>query len=216
MKLNKTLEAIQEQMGAEVPAEILSAFGESLQQLMASQPEEKALKVGDIAPNFTMSLNDQTVTLSDLLKNGSVVINFFRGNWCPFCMAKLAHYQMLLSDQNNAGKLDKTAKQYLFISPQKAEYHMMLIEEKNLDLQFISDEHNAIAKRFGLVFQLDSKIQETYKAIGADLSQFNGDDSFELPMPATYVIDSSGKITSAFVDANYMKRAEFDEEIANF
>lgn len=213
MKLSDKLTMIQEQMAAQVPAEILAAFGGNLQQLMASQPEEKALKAGDIAPDFAMSFNGESLSLTDLLKNGPVVINFFRGNWCPFCMAELEYYQALLSKQDGS-MIDidpqHQAIQFLFISPQKAEYHTALMDEKNFNLQFISDTHNTIAKKFGLVFQLDDQIQKIYKAIGADLSQFNGDDSFELPVPATYVIDPSGKITRAFVDANYMVRAEPD------
>lgn len=208
MKLNQTLNALQEGMTTQLPAEILSAFGESLQQLTGSHLEEKALNKGDIAPNFTMRLNGESLTLSELLKNGSVVINFFRGNWCPFCMAELAHYEAQLQHQT------ETAVQYLFISPQKEEYHTALMEENNLKLQFISDEHNVIAKQFGLVFQLDDKIQEVYRAIGADLSEFNGDDSFELPMPATYLIDPSGEIIDAFVHANYMLRAEPEDVLA--
>lgn len=100
------------------------------------------------------------------------------------------------------------SEQFLFISPQMQTYSAELKAEKNFDLTLIADQHNEIARQFGLVFALDDNVREIYKKIGADLSTINGDDSFELPIPATYVIAPSGKITYAFVETNYMMRAE--------
>lgn len=204
MKLEQKLQAIQKDLATQVPAEILAAFGESLQSLMASNIADKALKVGDMAPNFKIELDGKMTDLASLLENGTVVLNFFRGNWCPFCMAELEAYQTLFSESAK----EMNASQFLFISPQKKRFNDQLKEAQGLNLQFVTDADNEIAQKFGLVFQLESSIQEIYKAIGADLNEFNGDDSFKLPIPATYIIESTGKISYAFVDANYMMRAE--------
>lgn len=204
MKLEQKLQAIQKDLATQVPAEILAAFGESLQSLMASNIADKALKVGDMAPNFKIELDGKMEDLASLLENGTVVLNFFRGNWCPFCMAELETYQTLFSESAK----EMNASQFLFITPQKKRFNDQLKEAQGLNLQFVTDADNEIAQKFGLVFQLESSIQEIYKAIGADLNEFNGDDSFKLPIPATYIIEPTGKISYAFVDANYMMRAE--------
>lgn len=192
-----------------MPAEILTAFGESLADLINQKIEQKALKVGDSAPQLSVMINGQTIALADLLQNGAVVVNFFRGNWCPFCMAELKAYQAQLAES------DLPLNQFLFISPQSASFNQSLVTEHGINLQLISDSHNAIARQFGLVFQLQENIRAIYKAIGADLPAFNGDESFELPIPATYIIDPTGKITYAFVEPNYMLRAGVDEVVAN-
>ncbi|UNM97347.1 AhpC/TSA family protein [Ignatzschineria rhizosphaerae] len=204
MKLEQKLQAIQKDLATQVPAEILAAFGESLQSLMASNIADKALKVGDMAPNFEIELDGKMTDLASLLENGTVVLNFFRGNWCPFCMAELEAYQTLFSESAK----EMNASQFLFISPQKKRFNDQLKEAQGLNHQFVTDADNEKAQKFGLVFQLESSIQEIYKAIGADLNEFNGDDSFKLPIPATYIIEPTGKISYAFVDANYMMRAE--------
>lgn len=209
MKLKAILTDIQEKMIEQLPAEFTQAFCESLNELIEQKIDQKALKIGDQAPDINVLDTDgNAIKLYDLLKNAPVIINFFRGNWCPFCMAELADYQESIQ------KFHLPATQFLFISPQMQEYSAQLKAEKEFDLTLIADQHNEIARQFGLVFTLDEKIRDIYKKIGADLSVMNGDDSFELPIPATYVVAPSGKITYAFVETNYMMRAEPREVLA--
>jgi len=85
----------------------------------------------------------------------------------------------------------------------------MSTKEKNeLSFDILSDAANAVAKQFGLVFTLPTEIQSIYDAFGIDVQKHNGDDSFELPIPATYVINSAGEIVYHFVDADYTQRSE--------
>lgn len=203
MALREVLKKIQGEMAVQLPDDVLQAFGDNLNELIEQKIDKNALMMGDQAPNISVLDTDgNEIKLDELLKNGPVIINFFRGNWCPFCMAELADYQESIQQFH----LPKT--QFLFISPQMQAYSAQLKSEKDFDLTLIADQHNEIARQFGLVFTLDDKIREIYKKIGADLSAINGDHSFELPIPATYVIAPSGKITYAFVETNYMMRAE--------
>ena len=203
MHLKATLAKIQNEMAEQLPSEVLQAFGANLNELIEQKIDQKALTIGDQAPDISMLDTDgKEIKLYDLLKNAPVIINFFRGNWCPFCMAELADYQESIE------QFKLPSEQFLFISPQMQTYSAELKAEKNFDLTLIADQHNEIAHQFGLVFALDDNVREIYKKIGADLSTINGDDSFELPIPATYVIAPSGKITYAFVETNYMMRAE--------
>lgn len=209
MHLKTVLEKIQTEMAEQLPSDVLQAFGESLNELIGQKIDQKALAIGDQAPSISVLDTDgQAIILSDLLKNGPVIINFFRGNWCPFCMAELEDYQQSIQ------QCSLSKNQFLFISPQMQAYSAQLKSEKHFDLTLIADQNNEIARQFGLVFTVDEEVRDIYKAIGADLSEINGNDSFELPIPATYVIAPSGKITYAFVETNYMMRAEPREVLA--
>lgn len=203
MSLREVLEKIQGNLGERIPDEFIEAFSEYLNQLIDQGVGKSALKIGDQVPDFTVRDTDgKEIQLYELLKKAPVIINFFRGNWCPFCMAELANYQESIQE------FQLPAEQFLFISPQMAKYSVKLKEEQNFDLTLIADEHNEIAHQFGLVFSLSDNIREIFHHIEIDLSEINGDDAYELPIPATYVISSSGKITYAFVEVNYMLRAE--------
>lgn len=209
MALNTVLKEIHDDMSEQLPREVSQAFCEDLNELISQKLDQKALKIGDRAPDINVLDTDgNEIRLYDLLKNSPVIINFFRGNWCPFCMAELSDYQESIQ------QCHLPTKQFLFISPQMQAYSAQLKAEKDFDLTLIADQHNEIAHQFGLVFKLDENIREIYKKIGADLSVINGDDSFELPIPATYVVAPSGKITYAFVETNYMMRAEPREVLA--
>lgn len=209
MALREILKKIQGEMAEQMPEEIVQAFGQNLNGLIEQKIDKNSLTIGDQAPDIdVLDTDGNAIKLYDLLKDGPVIINFFRGNWCPFCMAELADYQESIQ------QFHLPATQFLFISPQMQAYSAQLKSEKDFDLTLIADQGNEIARQFGLVFTLDENIREIYKKIGADLSAINGDDSFELPIPATYVVAPSGKITYAFVETNYMMRAEPREVLA--
>lgn len=206
MKLNETLRNIQDEMGKQLPIDILKAFGQSLQELMALKIETHALQVGDLAPDFTLRGTDgQPVSLYNILEHNSVVLSFFRGNWCPFCMAELTHYQEAIN--NNI--VDKAT--VIAISPQTVRLNLEVAEKNGLEFKILSDQDNKVANQYGLVFTLQENIREIYKNIGADLALFNDDDSYTLPIPATYLINKNRKIEFASVNANYMERADICE-----
>lgn len=206
MKLNEKLRNIQEEMSKQLPIDILKAFGQSLQELMALKIETHALQVGDLAPDFTLRGTDgQPVSLYNILEHNSVVLSFFRGNWCPFCMAELTHYQEAIN--NNI--VDKAT--VIAISPQTVRLNLESAEKNGLEFKILSDQGNKVANQYGLVFTLQENIREIYKNIGADLALFNDDDSYTLPIPATYLINKNRKIEFASVNANYMERADICE-----
>lgn len=206
MKLNETLRNIQEEMGKQLPIDILKVFGQSLQELMALKIETHALQVGDLAPDFTLRGTDgQPVSLYNILVHNPVVLIFFRGNWCPFCMAELTHYQEAINNKI----VDKAT--VIAISPQTVRLNLEAAEKNGLEFKILSDQGNKVANQYGLVFTLQENIREIYKNIGADLALFNDDDSYTLPIPATYLINKNRKIEFASVNANYMERADICE-----
>lgn len=94
------------------------------------------------------------------------------------------------------------------ISPQLPEKSMSTAKKNSLTFEVLSDVGNRVAREFGLVFTLPERLRPIYQNFGVDLPSSNGDDSFELPIPATYVIDVDGTILHAFVDTDYTKRLE--------
>lgn len=203
IKLNEKLQLIQKEMAQNIPVDILNAFGQSLHELIEQNLEDRALKVGDIAPDFTLpDAEGLPVSLYDTLQHNAVIISFFRGNWCPFCMAELTHYQEAI----NNNLVDSAT--VIAISPQSIHFNHDLKVQNNLEFRILSDKGNEIADKYGLVFTLQENIREIYKNMGADLELFNSDKTYKLPIPATYLIDKNKKIVFSSVSTNYMERAD--------
>lgn len=203
MKLQEKFQHIQQGMIQQVPENILNAFAQSLGELMEQNLEAHALKIGDTAPDFTLpSSNGKQISLYEVLKENSVVLSFFRGNWCPFCMAELNHYQEAINNKI----VDSAA--VIAISPQTVALNNAATEENGLQFNVLSDKGNKIAEQYGLVFTLQENIRDIYKGLGADLEVFNGDATYQLPIPATYIIGKDKKVLFASVSSNYMERAD--------
>lgn len=207
MKLIKELTEIQQSMATQLPEEVLNIMGSSLSEMLNQRLDSNALTVGDTAPDFTLkSTNQNNVNLYELLKTKPVIISFFRGSWCPFCVTELEHYQKnLVTDKKSI------ATHFLAISPQKTEISSQLCQNNNISLTILSDEGNEVAKKYGLVFTLPDNVRDLYKNLGANLPDFNGDNSYQLPIPATYIIDQNKKIIFSYINVNYMERVDISE-----
>ena len=186
-----------------VPQEIQDTMGAATDALANSGLIDKTLKVGDQAPDFELpNATGKTVRLSQLLAQGPVVINFYRGEWCPYCNLELRAFQNLLPEFKAAGAT------LVAISPELPDHSLSVTEKHELEFPVLSDVGNKVARQYGLVFTLDESLLPIYQQFGIDVAGHNGDDSYELPVPGTYVIDSSGTVRYAFAEADYTQRAE--------
>ena len=169
----------------------------------------QALTVGDTAPDFELpDATGKQVKLSTLLQQGPVVINFYRGEWCPYCNLELRAFQNLLPEFKQAGA------SLVAISPELPDHSLSVTERHNLEFAVLSDVGNKVSREYGLVFTLDASLKPIYQNFGIDIPSSNGDDSYELPMPATYVIDQERRIRYAFAEADYTQRAEPQDVLA--
>ena len=172
-------------------------------ELSASGIEEHSLKVGQKAPDFTLpNVHGQPVHLADLLAHGPVVLMFYRGAWCPFCNLALRAYQKALPQIQAAGA------RLVAISPMTPDNSLSLAEKAELGYEVLSDQGNTVARQFGLVYRLGDAMYALQEQLGIDLTQANGDDSHELPLPGTFVIAQDGTIRFAQVFADHAQRAE--------
>lgn len=99
------------------------------------------------------------------------------------------------------------------ISPESREESSSNAERNHLTFELLSDVGNRVARQFGIVFQLPVELRHIYAGFGIDIPKANCDDSFELPIPATFIVGSDGKIRKAFVEADYTKRLDPEEII---
>lgn len=169
---------------------------------------DAALQVGDKAPDFTLpdALGEE-VTLYSQLEKGPVVLTWYRGGWCPYCNITLQYLQQRLPD------FKKEGASLLALTPELPDKSLDTKEKHDLQFQVLSDVGNKVGKEYGVVFQLTDEVAGIYQE-SFDLHGYNGDGSNELPLAATYVIDSEGVIQYAFLDADYRNRAEPDEIVA--
>jgi peroxiredoxin len=120
----------------------------------------------------------------------------------------LQAYQEILPDLKALGA------NLVAISPQTPEYSLSMAEKHKLGFEVLSDNGNRVARQFGLVFALGEPLRQVYKdKFGVDLPEFNADESYELPMPGTFIISPDGTIQYAFVDPDYTTRSEPEEII---
>lgn len=191
-------------VSTQVPAEILMAVGQAYAELASSGRFNGALKVGERAPEFTLpNMRGELVTLSTLLQEGSVVLSFYRGAWCPFCNIELRALQKALPELRAKGAT------VVAVSPEQPDYSMPLAKREAIQFEVLSDHANALARQFGIVFPLQGELLRISRDVfGVDLPKFNGDESWELPIPATYLIDREGVIRLAFVDPEFRNRLD--------
>ncbi|MEG2593652.1 MAG: redoxin domain-containing protein [Bacteroides sp.] len=172
-----------------------------------AQNAEQGIRVGDKAPDFTLKdQNGKEVNLYQLLKKGPVVLNWYRGGWCPYCNLELKG----LADK--AMEITQLGATLIALSPELPDRSLTTIEKNALPFTVLSDTDNNVARQYDLVFKLDTETANRYES-KFGLSQYNGNDNAELPIPATYIIDQKGIIRYAFVNPDYKKRANPEDVV---
>lgn len=210
MSLANQLEELTTKLHALVPAERLAVIDREIDQLKQCGLASRALKAGDTAPTFALPDGDGMLWRSeDLLRNGPLVIVFYRGRWCAYCNTQLAALQEIHSQFAAAGA------SLIAISPQTQKHSYMTRDMHKLRFPVLSDAGNEVARKFGLVWRLSPDLQQMYEAIMTKLPGYNGDHSWELPLAATYVVQPLRMISFARVDVDWRQRPE-PEEIVRY
>ena len=206
--LKQQIEELNENLAKQLPTKILEVFGKCIQDLKARNIEEDSIDTGDTFPDFSLpNTNNEIVALKELLKNGKVIVAFFRGSWCPYCNLELKALQ------DNLKQITNRRTTLIAISPQTPDYSDELRSNHHLDFHLLTDKNNKLAKQIGISFGLQDYVIPVYGSLGIELSEYNKNDNNELPTPAIFVIDTNGNITYKFVDTNYMNRINIQELI---
>ena len=184
-------------------------YAKAQRAIEASGILDRALRTGDTAPMFALpDAHGTIVRLADILENGPAIVSFYRGSWCPFCNMELRALQRELAAVDAAGAT------LVAISPNVPDESLALIEEHELTYPVLSDAENVVAKQFNLVYEMEAGLVDYYKKIDRNINEMNGSSRWEIPVPATYVIDRDGTIRFDFVDLNHRVRAEPADVVA--
>lgn len=188
-------------------SETEQTYDQGIQAIRDAGVPDSAKNVGDTAPGFTLpDAVGNEVSLDSLLKDGPVIVVFYRGAWCPYCNLTLAAWQEQLDEIHALGG------ELVAISPQLPDYSLTSQEKNDLQFPVLSDVGNRVADRFGIVSQVTPEVLALWEG-RIDLEAHNGDGSGKLPLPATYLIDTDRTIRFAHLDAEYRNRAEPAEVI---
>jgi peroxiredoxin len=191
MPLQQQLDALTTQLRSLVPAERLATVERAVEELTRSGLAERALKAGDRAPNFELPDGDGMLWRSENLLspftpqpgvNGALAIVFYRGRWCAYCNTQLAALQEIHPQIAAAGA------SLVAISPQTQKHSYMTRDMHKLRFPVLSDSGNHVARKFGLVYRVPAELQAMYEGIFTKLPGYNGDQSWELPLAASYVV----------------------------
>jgi len=180
------------------------AIGErAIAELFATHIEERILPVGSSAPEFALKdSNGKLVRSADLLATGPLVIKFFRGRWCPYCMTELETWRDLY------GSLRERGAVMVAIGPQIERQSDFMARQHGLPFPVLSDPGNQVATQFGIVWTVPDYLRDYYRSILVNIPFVNGDQSWTLPLPASYVISREGRIVFAEAHADFRVRPE--------
>ena len=205
MILQQQLEAFKAEFVRTAPPGRAALYEAKIEELRASFAFHRAIGLGDQAPDFTLpDQQGRPVALSELLREGPVVVTFYRGGWCPYCNIQLRAYQGILPDITALGA------RLVAISPQLPDGSLTTAESNKLTFSVLSDVGNHVARRFGIIWSLPEEVREALRSNNKALPGINGDDTWEVPVPATYVITSDGRVALAAIEVDYSKRLEPD------
>ena len=192
-----------------VQAERLAIGERAVEELFATGIEERILPVGAVAPEFSLKdAGGKLVRSTDMLALGPLVVKFFRGRWCPYCMTELEAWRDLYGQIREHGAL------LVAVSPQIQRQSDFMVGQHGLPFPVLHDAGNALAEKFGLVYTVPDSLREYYRSILVNIPFVNGDESWQLPLPATYVIGRDHRVLFAEAHADFRVRPEPEEALA--
>jgi len=209
MLLQDQLDEITSNTRQLVQADRLAIGERAVEELFLSGIENRILPVGAQAPDFT--LNDATgkpIRSQDLLSFGPLVIKFFRGRWCPYCITELETWRGLYGQLRESGAL------LVAITPQTERQSDFMVGQHAIPFPVLTDPGCALAAQFGLAYTVPDYLRDYYRSIMVNLPFINGDQNWRLPLPATYVVAKDRKILYAEAHADFRVRPEPEEALA--
>ncbi|HUB29038.1 MAG TPA: peroxiredoxin-like family protein [Terracidiphilus sp.] len=192
-----------------VQPERLAVGERAIEELFASHAEERILPVGASAPEFALKdSNNKLVRSADLLSVGPLVVKFFRGRWCPYCVTELEVWR------DAYGRIREHGAVMAAVGPQLQRQSDFMIGQHGLPFPVLTDTDNAVAEQFGLVYTVPEYHRDYYLSILVNIPFVNGEKSWRLPLPATYVIGRDRKVLYAEAHADFRVRPEPEEALA--
>lgn len=204
--LRVRLEMLAEAVRADSP-DFAPAVDRLVASLLRSGLGGGAPGIGEAMPPFL--LPDQAgrlVSLPSILARGPAVVSFYRGHWCPYCR---------LSALSFAGVQDLVGMDRMVaITPERQAFNQQLIRDSGIGYPVLTDADSGYAMSLNLAFYVGAELVEKMTEIGVDLNNFQTGAQWVLPIPATFVVDSGGRIVARHLDPDYRTRMNVDELLA--
>ncbi|HXR15857.1 MAG TPA: peroxiredoxin-like family protein [Terriglobales bacterium] len=189
-----------------VPPGIQAIHARAVAQLKEKGIVDHAPSEGATAPHFALhDHNGKPLSSADLLHKGRMVICFFRGRWCPFCVGQLEAMSLIVP------QIERCQASLIAISPQTVQQSFFMADQHKLRFPLLSDPGNRVARQFGLAYRVPDDQEKVYRQVFINLPFVNGDETWELPVPATYILDRDGSVIYASVNPDYAERPEPSE-----
>jgi peroxiredoxin len=203
MSLKAQLDACRCEYETKAEPRAIGAVRRSIWALTESGLIAKAVKAGEMAPRFRLRCrHGDLIDLSDLLDHGPVVISFFRGDWCPFCVLQL---EALVAAHPEIERLGATL---IALSPQAQGNSFPPGTDGERPFPVLQDLGCEIAARYRIAFTVSHQYRAAYLALGYAHSARNGSKGWMLPIPATYLLDNTGLVVLSYLDADHTTRLE--------
>jgi len=186
-----------------VQPERMAVSERAVAELFASGIEEKILHVGAVAPEFTLpDASGRPVRSADLLALGPLVLNFFRGRWCAYCVTELEAWRDLYPRLRESGAL------LAAIGPQTSRQSDFMVGQHSLPFPVLTDPGCTLAEQFGLAYTIPQYHRDYYRSILVNIPFVNGDQTWRLILPATYVLARDRRVLYAQAFADFRVRPE--------
>jgi peroxiredoxin len=186
-----------------VPASTQSVHEQAIAELKARQVASNIPAVGRKAPPFELEdHHGKMVSSRELAASGRLIVCFIRGRWCPFCVGQMEALNRIWPE------IEKAGSRLVAISPQTVKQSFFMHDQHRLRFPLLSDRGNQVARQFGLTYRVPPAQEAVYRRAFVNLPFLNGEDSWELPIPATFILDGDGTILYSSANEDYMERPE--------
>ncbi len=177
-----------------------------VERLLTADAGSRAPEIGSLLPGFLLPNNDgKLISSADILKSGPLVVSFNRGHWCRFCQLELlALAEIYPAIKQRDGEL-------VSIMPECAAPVRHLRETFDLPFEILTDMDNGYALTCNLMISLGNAVRELYLSIGRDLEEHQGNNGWFVPIPATFIIGTDGRVHDRFVDPDFGRRMAPDD-----
>jgi len=189
-----------------VPPETQAIHDRAIAELKERRLAHNILRIGEKAAKFELpDHNGKIVSSANLLAKGRLVISFIRGRWCPFCVGQMEAVNIALA------RMARWGASFVAISPQTVKQSFFMHDQHKLCFPLLSDSGNKVARQVGLTYRVNDEQQAVYRRAFVNLPFANGDETWELPIPATYILDRDRTVLYASANEDYTERPEPDE-----
>lgn len=202
--LGERLKAVADEVRRLSP-EFADVVDRMIARLEAAGVGQSAPHPGEPMPDFMLpDESGHLVNLSDLLKKGPVVVSFNRGHWCPYCRLNVDGLAKVAPD------LERLGVQIVAISPEKRRYAAELKSYAKAPFPVLADINNSYALELNLLFWVGDEKRDAMRAGGFDIAPYQGNESWMLPIPATFVVGRDGIVKARYIDPDYRHRMDLD------